>query len=101
MTWAEIFKISGLKRSSMRRRLLEIDPNLRCRKCFWRFLLRQEDAYLRFQHAERYKCWLVEDFAKFWWSDECTVTIGGGEADCWRWMHSGEQYLPENIMKCS
>ena len=101
MTGAEISKTNNLKRSSMRRRLLKIDPNLRRRKCLWRPLLRQKDAYLQFQHAGRYKCWRTEDLAKVCWSDECTIAIGRSETDCWHWMHSREQYLPKNIMKHS
>ena len=101
MSWDEIEKLTPLKRSSIRQKLREIDPDLRRRRSLWRPLLSKDDALIRLRHAERYGCWRAEDFHKVWYTDECTVEIGKGECDLWRWMHSGEQYLPENCMKRS
>ena len=100
-TWSEIQELTPLKKTQTRQRLLEIDPDFKKRQRRWRPYLTPRDALKRRDYEQRHRCWRAEDWANVWYSDECSIEIGKGEMRKWHWMHSGEQYLPENLLKSS
>ena len=81
--------------------MLDIDPDFTKRPMRWRPYLEPKDALQRRLQEQEHRDWRAEDWGNVWWSDECSVRIGDGEAHQWAWMHTGEQWLPENMLKRS
>lgn len=63
-------------------RLLNAE-NLRKWRCSWRPLLKEEHALKRLRWAFRYRHFTPEDWARVFWSDECTVECGIGVRREW------------------
>ncbi|KAJ5642736.1 hypothetical protein N7490_006736, partial [Penicillium lividum] len=57
--------------------------NLRKWRCSWRPLLTEEHAMKRLRWAYRYRHFTPEDWARVYWSDECTVERGIGVRREW------------------
>ena len=70
-------EVSHKVKTSSIRRLLNAE-NLRKWRCSWRPYLTEEHAFKRLQWAFRYQHFTSEDWARVFWSDECTVERGIG-----------------------
>lgn len=72
------------------RRLLNCE-NLRKWRCSWRPYLTEEHAQKRLRWAVRYRHFTPEDWARVYWSDECTVERGIGVRREWSFVRPKDQ----------
>ncbi|KAJ5502615.1 hypothetical protein N7463_001086 [Penicillium fimorum] len=72
------------------RRLLNTE-NLRKWRCSWRPYLTEEHALKRLRWATRYRHFTKEDWARVFWSDECTVERGIGIRREWTFVRPKDQ----------
>ncbi|KAJ5369237.1 uncharacterized protein N7496_008997 [Penicillium cataractarum] len=78
-----------VKKDSIRR-LLNAE-NMRKWRCAWRPYLDEERAAKRLQWAHRYRHFLPTDWARVYWSDECTVERGIGIRRDWTFIRPRDQ----------
>ena len=95
--WAQVVELSTLSRTQIQQRLRELDPNFGPKRALWAPYISPLNQRKRDRYAYDYG-----DYRSEWWAnvlatDECTIEIGSGRAREWRWMHSGEQWLPEHM----
>ena len=78
-----------VKKDSIRR-LLNAE-NMRKWRCSWRPYLDDEHAAKRLQWASRYRYFTPADWARVYWSDECTVERGIGIRREWTFIRPRDQ----------
>lgn len=71
-------------------RLLQAE-NLRKWRCSWRPYLTEETALRRLRWALRYRDFTPEDWARVFWSDECTIERGIGIRRDWTFIRPKDQ----------
>ncbi|KAJ5512190.1 hypothetical protein N7463_001742 [Penicillium fimorum] len=71
-------------------RLLNAE-NMRKWRCSWRPFLKEEHALKRLQWAHRYRHFTPNDWARVFWSDECTVERGIGVRREWTFIRPKDQ----------
>ncbi|OGE49971.1 hypothetical protein PENARI_c019G06796 [Penicillium arizonense] len=71
-------------------RLLNAE-NMRKWRCSWRPYLKEEHALKRLDWAFRYRHFTPEDWARVFWSDECTVERGIGVRREWTFVRPCDQ----------
>ena len=87
--------MASIKRTQIRQRLHEIDPNFRQYRRQWSQYLNLENIAERKQYSRNYSEQSIEFWANIWYTDECSIEIGKGRAHEWVWKHSGEAWAPE------
>lgn len=72
------------------RRLLNAE-NMRKWRYSWRPYLTEQNALKRLQWAHRYRHFIAEDWARVYWSDECTIERGIGVRREWTFIRPRDQ----------
>lgn len=86
---------NALKDRTIRRLLREM--GLRKWRQHRRPELTDEHARKRLQWARAHEDFMVEDWARVVWSDECTIECGAGVAPVWTFLRPSEQILRKDV----
>lgn len=63
----------------------------------WRPLITTTNAKIRLNWAQEHLNNTPEQWARTWFTDECSIELGSGQKQPWVWRHSGEQWIHEMI----